>query len=118
MSTRPVESFRITEHGRRLLERDAMLGPIDRRFAGVPFEHGSVYTKLGRRPLIVGQRTNSTRSVCVRRSAPAAFTTTVSLNASPCADTYMWKTIPGSSAHVAVGTNSRVKSLVRGDHGA
>jgi hypothetical protein len=30
----------------------------------------------------------------------------------------MWKTIPVSSAHVAVGTKRRVKSLLRGDHGA
>jgi hypothetical protein len=71
-------------------------------------------------PARVGRdhRTNSLRSLRVSRSAPLSVTSTVSLNARPCADTYMWKTMPGSSTHVAVGTNRRVKSLVRGDHGA
>ena len=38
--------MRITEYGRRLLERDPVLGAVDHGLPRVPLEHGSVYTKV------------------------------------------------------------------------
>src|SRR5262249_10481154 len=44
---RAIEGIRIGEHGRRLLERDSMLGAVGRSLPRVPLEHSSVYTKSG-----------------------------------------------------------------------
>jgi hypothetical protein len=50
---RAVEGIRIAEHGRRFFEQDPVFGPVDRGLPPVPFEHGSVYTKLGGQPGIL-----------------------------------------------------------------
>jgi hypothetical protein len=47
MQIQAVEGIRIAEHSFRLLERDPMLGAVDRGLSRVPLEHGSVYTQTG-----------------------------------------------------------------------
>ncbi len=45
----PVQAIRIAENSRCLLEWDAVLLVVLQGFAGVPGEHISVYTLIGRR---------------------------------------------------------------------